>query len=78
MFYVLCIFLPLIGAAIAGLLGPWIKGRGAMVVTCGALLISALISPFILAEVGLRGHPCASPFGLLPRRAAKGGHFRLR
>jgi NADH-quinone oxidoreductase subunit L len=55
--YVLCIFLPLIGAAIAGLLGPWIKGRGAMIVTCGALLISALISPFILIDVGLKGHP---------------------
>jgi NADH-quinone oxidoreductase subunit L len=53
--YVLCIFLPLIGAAIAGLLGPWIKARGAMIVTCGALLISALISPFILIEVGLKG-----------------------
>ncbi|MBT5456608.1 MAG: NADH-quinone oxidoreductase subunit L [Rhodospirillaceae bacterium] len=55
MLYVLCIFLPLIGAAIAGLLGPWIKARGAMIVTCGALLISALISPFILIEVGLEG-----------------------
>ena len=43
MLYVLCIFLPLIGAAIAGLLGPWIKGRGAMIVTCGALLISAAL-----------------------------------
>ena len=57
MLYVLCIFLPLIGAAIAGLLGPWIKGRGAMFVTCGALLISAMISPFILIDVGLKGHP---------------------
>ena len=56
MLYVLCIFLPLIGAAIAGLLGPWIKGRGAMIVTCGALLISAIISPFILIDVGLNGH----------------------
>jgi len=54
--YVLCIFLPLIGAAIAGLLGPWIKARGAKFVTCGALLISAMISPFILIEVGLKGH----------------------
>ena len=56
MLYVLCIFLPLIGAAIAGLLGPWIKPRGAMIVTCGAMLISALISPFILIDVGLNGH----------------------
>jgi len=55
--YVLCIFLPLIAAAIAGLFGRWIGGRGAMIVTCGALLISALISPFILIEVGLKGHP---------------------
>jgi NADH-quinone oxidoreductase subunit L len=54
--YVLCIFLPLIGAAVAGLLGPWIKGRGAMIVTCGALLLSAMISPFILIDVGLKGN----------------------
>ena len=57
MLYVLCIFLPLIGAVIAGLMGPWIKGRGAMIVTCGALLMSAMISPFILIDVGLKGHP---------------------
>ena len=61
MLYILCIFLPLIGAAIAGLLGPWIKARGAMIVTCGALLISALISPFILIEVGLQGTTTTIP-----------------
>ncbi|MDC0033895.1 NADH-quinone oxidoreductase subunit L, partial [Alphaproteobacteria bacterium] len=54
--YVLCIFLPLIGAVIAGLLGLWIKARGAMIATCGALMISAMISPFILYDVGLNGH----------------------
>ena len=55
MFYVLCIFMPLISATIAGLLGHWIKAKGAMIVTCGGLLISALISPVILYDVGMQG-----------------------
>ncbi len=57
MIYVLSIFLPLIGAAVAGLLGPWVKERGAQTVTCGAMLIAAVMSVFILFEVALEGQP---------------------
>jgi NADH-quinone oxidoreductase subunit L len=51
----LCIFLPLAAAAIAGLFGPWVKDRGAQIVTCGAMLLSAIISIFILKQVALDG-----------------------
>ncbi|MCC7049285.1 MAG: NADH-quinone oxidoreductase subunit L, partial [Alphaproteobacteria bacterium] len=54
--FVLCIFLPLIAAFIAGLFGRLIGDRGAQYVTCGALIVSALISPFILYDVALLGH----------------------
>ena len=55
MMYALCIFLPLAAAAIAGLFGPWVKDRGAQIVTCGAMLLSAIISIFILKQVALDG-----------------------
>ncbi|MBL8705007.1 MAG: NADH-quinone oxidoreductase subunit L [Rhodospirillales bacterium] len=54
--FVLCIFLPLIAAFIAGLFGRLIGDRGAQYVTCGALILSALISPFILYDVAILGH----------------------
>ena len=57
MIYVLAIFLPLIAAAIAGIFGRWIKGRGAQVLTCGAMSASALLSLVILNEVGLNHEP---------------------
>ncbi len=57
MIYVLSIFLPLIGAAIAGLLGPWARDRGAQTLTCGAMLLAAIMSVFILYEGALKGQP---------------------
>ena len=61
MLYVLCVFMPLIGAAIAGLFGPWIGARASRIVSCGALLISALISPYVLVNVGFHGHSLTIP-----------------
>jgi NADH-quinone oxidoreductase subunit L len=55
--YALAIFLPLIGAVLAGLFGRWLKDTGAQVVSCGAMLLSAVISCFILADVALGGNP---------------------
>jgi NADH-quinone oxidoreductase subunit L len=57
MMYVLAIFLPLIGAVIAGLFGPLVRGRGAQIITCGAMALSAVMSVFILIEVALEGQP---------------------
>jgi len=59
--YVLCIFLPLAGSAIAGLFGPVVRDRGAQIVTCGALLISAVLSLVIFSEVALGGHALTVP-----------------
>ncbi len=55
--YALAIFLPLIGAVLAGFFGRWLKDTGSQVVTCGAMLLSALISCFILSDVALDGNP---------------------
>ncbi len=54
--YVLCIFLPLVAAFIAGMFGRFIGDRGAQYVTCGALIVSALIAPFMLYDVAVLGH----------------------
>ena len=55
--YALAIFLPLVGAILAGFGGRWLGDRGAQIVTCGCMLISAAIGCVILAEVGLGGNP---------------------
>ena len=50
------VFFPLLGAIIAGLFGRWIGDRGAQLVTCGGLILSALCSWVVLAGV-LSGEP---------------------
>jgi NADH-quinone oxidoreductase subunit L len=51
MFATLVVFAPLIGALIAGLSGRVIGDRGAQLVTCGGMVISALCSWVVLAGV---------------------------
>ena len=53
--YALAIFLPLLGAAIAGLGGRYIKASGAQLITCGAMVLAAAIGCLILFEVALGG-----------------------
>jgi NADH-quinone oxidoreductase subunit L len=53
--YTATIFLPLLGAAIAGLFGPLIGDRGARLVVCTLLTISALFSLVIFKQVVLDG-----------------------
>jgi NADH-quinone oxidoreductase subunit L len=50
------VFFPLLGAIIAGLFGRWIGDRGAQLVTCGGLILSALCSWVVLPGV-LAGEP---------------------
>ncbi len=57
--YASAVFLPLIGAVLAGLGGRWIGDRGSQLVTCGAMLLSAGFGCVILAEVALGGRPQA-------------------
>ena len=51
MTYALIVLLPLLGAILAGFFGAWLKDRGAQIVTCGLLLVSALLSWFAFVEV---------------------------
>ncbi len=49
--YQAIVFLPLVAAIIAGLFGNRIGNRGAQVVTCGALIISAVLSWIVFFQV---------------------------
>jgi NADH-quinone oxidoreductase subunit L len=53
---ILAVFLPLLAAIIAGLFGRWLGDRGAQLVTCGALCLSALLSIVVFHDVALLGH----------------------
>ena len=50
------VFLPLIGALIAGLGGRFIGDRGAQIVTCGGLILAALCGVGVFYEVALDGN----------------------
>ncbi|HXM84495.1 MAG TPA: NADH-quinone oxidoreductase subunit L [Stellaceae bacterium] len=50
------IFLPLLGAFIAGFFGRWIGDRGAQLVTCLALVIAAVLGGVLFVNVALHGH----------------------
>jgi NADH-quinone oxidoreductase subunit L len=50
------VFFPLLGAIIAGLFGRWVGDRGAQLVTCGGLILSALCAWVVLAAM-LGGEP---------------------
>src|SRR5512143_786214 len=50
------VFLPLLAAIIAGCFGRVIGDRGSQLVTCGALLISAVLAGFVFVDVALDGN----------------------
>jgi len=52
----LIVLLPLLGAAVAGLFGRVIGDRGAQLVTCGLLGISAILSIIIFKDVAVDGN----------------------
>ncbi len=52
----LIVLLPLLGAAIAGLFGRFVGDRGAQIVTCGLLGVSALLSIFVFKDIALDGN----------------------
>ena len=53
--YAAAIFLPLIASIIAGFFGRWIGDRGAQLVTCIAVLASAVLAVIIFIQVALGG-----------------------
>ena len=54
--YAVIVFLPLLASIIAGFFGRWIGDRGAQIVTCGALIISALLSLYGFYDVAILGN----------------------
>jgi NADH-quinone oxidoreductase subunit L len=50
------VFLPLVGAIVAGLFGRLIGDRGAQLVTCGAMVLSAFAGAAVFYDVGLKGN----------------------
>ena len=52
----LIVFLPLIGAIIAGFFGRWIGDKAAMWTTCSLLVVSALLSVIVLIDVAGGGN----------------------
>ncbi|MGB8274524.1 MAG: NADH-quinone oxidoreductase subunit L [Alphaproteobacteria bacterium] len=54
--YTATVFLPLLGSVIAGLFGRVVGDRGAQLVTCGFLCLSAVLSLFIFNDVILNGN----------------------
>ena len=49
------IFLPLLGAFIAGFFGRWIGDRGAQLITCAGIGLAALFGVILFVEVALGG-----------------------
>jgi len=54
--YAAIVFLPIIGSAIAGLLGRIIGGRASELITTGALFVSAALSVMVFYDVTWLGH----------------------
>jgi NADH-quinone oxidoreductase subunit L len=53
--YAAIVFLPLIGAIVAGLFGRFIGDRGAQLVTCGAMVLAAALGIVLFIDVALGG-----------------------
>ncbi|QJE72753.1 NADH-quinone oxidoreductase subunit L [Aerophototrophica crusticola] len=53
------IFLPLLGAFIAGFFGRQIGDRGAQIVTCAGVLVAAVLSCILFAQIGFGGPEAA-------------------
>ena len=50
------VFLPLIGAIIAGFFGRFLGDRGSQLVTCGAMVLAAITGAYVFVDVALLGH----------------------
>jgi NADH-quinone oxidoreductase subunit L len=53
---VIVVFAPLIAAFIAGFFGRLVGDRGAQLVTCGAMILSAVLAVILFVDVGLLGN----------------------
>ncbi len=57
---VVAVFLPLLGAFLAGLFGRTLGDRGAQLATCGLMLLSALLSVIVFFDVAVGGNTYTS------------------
>ena len=55
------VFLPLLGAIVAGFFGRWIGDRGAQLVTCLAMLAAAVAGVVLFVQVALNGAEFVTP-----------------
>jgi NADH-quinone oxidoreductase subunit L len=53
---VAAIFLPLLGAFLAGFFGRWLGDRGAQLVACAGVCLAAVLGAFLLVDVALLGN----------------------
>src|SRR3546814_2370271 len=51
------VFLPLLGALVAGLFGRQIGDKGAVFVTCGLMLLSMVLAIVVFFDVAIGGNP---------------------
>ena len=54
--YATIVFLPLLAAIIAGFGARWLDDRGAQLVTCGAVILSAILSVVAFSDIALGGN----------------------
>ncbi|MBX2806330.1 MAG: NADH-quinone oxidoreductase subunit L [Hyphomicrobiales bacterium] len=59
--YSAIVFLPLIGAIIAGVFGRWLGAKGAAYLTCTFMVVSAILSWVAFYRVGLSGDEIRAP-----------------
>src|SRR5581483_494510 len=50
------VFLPLLGAFIAGFFGRWVGDRGAQIITCAGVGIAAIFGVLLFVQVAIDGH----------------------
>lgn len=56
--YLLAVSLPLFSSLISGFGGRWVGSKGASIITCLFIFVSALCSTVIFFEVAIAGYPC--------------------
>lgn len=55
-FDILAVFLPLLGAAVAGFFGRKIGDKASNAITCGCVLLAGCISIYLFDVTALKGH----------------------
>ena len=65
------VFLPLFASVIAGFFGRAIGDRGAQLITCGALLLSAVLGILLFRQILASGMTLTSPLARMSRKTKR-------